>query len=82
MFNMYAFDKAGKIEYINHPVYDYRIEHIKSAPKVSPYNLMRILEYRESFFKSHPEYNTKNISDARIMEGMTYIQMASEGMDI
>ena len=53
IFNMYAFYFAKKIDYINSPVYYYRIEHISKYTK--PYNaqnLYLVLQSRKNFFEN------------------------------
>lgn len=72
VFNMWAFGAASKIIYIDKPLYDYNIGHIKgySAGRVviSEINLKEILLNRERFFEMYPQYNSINVQTARMCE--------------
>ena len=53
IFNMYAFSAARRVDYLNAPLYRYRVDHIRRA-EVSPDTRYAILEERETFFAEHP----------------------------
>lgn len=62
VFNMYVFDSARKIKYINKPYYMYRIDHITSGKiNMTPENFYLILEERSKFLSARPQYMTENI---------------------
>ena len=70
VFNMFAFESAHSISYINNPLYYYRLQHIsitsgKQALKKIDFwanNSETILRLRREFFMDHPEYLTESVN--------------------
>lgn len=73
IFNMYCFRAAREIKYVNQPLYRYRINHITGYTRAyTPEAYYLVLQERELFFKSFPEYQTESIMNGFFIEKMDY----------
>lgn len=65
IFNMYAFNAARDIFYLDRPLYIYTLDNIskyrKSKQRISSDNYYQIISERQSFFEKYPENITANI---------------------
>ena len=56
IFNMYAFDAANKVVYINEPLYNYTLDHIHNFRwkyhSTAPINYELVSQYRKAFLQS------------------------------
>jgi glycosyltransferase involved in cell wall biosynthesis len=60
IFNMYCFEKARTIKYLNLTLYNYRLDHITGF-KLSPEAYYQIIEERRKFLSSNPKLLSESI---------------------
>lgn len=73
VFNMYAFQCARQIKYIDEPLYRYRIDHIVCyTKKYGPNIYYNVLEERTNFIKTYIDYQTDNFYKAYVNECSDY----------
>lgn len=65
IFNMYVFNEARVIYYLDYPLYRYRLDHISnyrhSKKRITSENYYKIISERQIFFEKYPEYMTTKI---------------------
>lgn len=78
IFVMELFYSARKIIYIPEFLYLYRVDHINSYNYVSysPEVYLGVLNRRDTFFQSHPDLITPQISDYLYKEHLNYLMMS------
>ena len=73
VFNMYCFEAAGSILYVDSALYRYRIEHIQSYIKpYSPENYYSVLEERKHFFEINEKIYSEELKSGVINEVKDY----------
>lgn len=73
VFNMYAFQCARQIKYIDEPLYRYRIDHIVGYTKrYNPDAYYNVLSERTNFMNTYIDYQTENLYVAYVNECADY----------